>query len=73
MNQDQTKGKFEQIKGKIKETWGRLTDDDIALYNGRREQFLGKLREKYGYVQEEAEAQVRKFEETQRDNMGKAA
>jgi uncharacterized protein YjbJ (UPF0337 family) len=72
MNQEEAKGKFDQLKGKIKESWGRLTDDDIALYNGKREQFLGRLREKYGYVQDEAESQLRKFEETNR-RMDKAA
>ena len=47
MNQDQMKGKGTQLKGKLKETWGRLTDDDLALFDGQRDQFLGKLQEKY--------------------------
>ena len=34
---------FNQMKGKLKETWGRLTDDDIALYEGKRDQFLGRI------------------------------
>ena len=41
MNEEQVKGKFEQLSGKIKETWGRLSDDDIALANGKTEQFFG--------------------------------
>lgn len=62
MNQDQTKGKFEQLKGKMKETWGRLTDDDLTLYEGKRDQFFGKVQEKYGLLREEAEDRVREME-----------
>lgn len=53
-----TKGTFEQLKGKIKETWGQLTDDEIALAEGKRDQFIGKLREKYGLAKEEAEQRL---------------
>lgn len=52
------KGTFEQLKGKIKETWGQLTDDEIALAEGKRDQFIGKLREKYGLAKEEAEQRL---------------
>ncbi|MDP9127205.1 MAG: CsbD family protein [Pseudomonadota bacterium] len=62
MNKDQATGKFEQLKGKIKETWGRLSDDDIALYRGKQEQFYGKLQEKYGVAREEAEKRLSEFE-----------
>ncbi len=63
MNTDQVKGNFEQLKGKIKESWGRLSDDDVALYNGKREQFLGKVKEKYGIMREEAEEKLKDLEE----------
>lgn len=62
MNQDQVKGKFEQLSGKIKETWGRLTDNDIALANGKREQFLGKLQEVYGLTKEDAQKRFEALE-----------
>ena len=62
MNQNQMEGNWEQFKGKIKESWGKLTDDDIALYNGKRQQFFGKLQEKYGIAQEEAEKRIGEFE-----------
>jgi uncharacterized protein YjbJ (UPF0337 family) len=55
MNQDQMQGKFEQIRGKIKETWGRLTEDDITLANGQMEQFLGKVQQAYGLTKEAAQ------------------
>jgi uncharacterized protein YjbJ (UPF0337 family) len=50
------------MKGKLKESWGRLTDDDVALYNGKRDQFLGRLQEKYGLMKEEAEDRVKQLE-----------
>ncbi|MBY0407541.1 MAG: CsbD family protein [Rickettsiales bacterium] len=58
MNKDTMEGKFEQFKGKIKETWGRLTDDEIALFNGKKDQFFGKVQEKYGVAKEEAQKRM---------------
>jgi len=63
MNNDQAEGNFKQLKGKIKETWGKLTDDDIALFNGQRDQFFGKLQEQYGIAKEEAEKKIKALEE----------
>lgn len=64
MNREQAEGKFDQIKGKLKETWGKLSDNDITLYNGQREQFLGKLKEHYGLAKEEAEKKIKALEDT---------
>jgi len=66
MNQDQVKGKSTQLKGKLKETWGRLTDDEVSLYEGQRDQFFGKLQEKYGLMREEAEDRIREMERAQK-------
>jgi uncharacterized protein YjbJ (UPF0337 family) len=55
MNREQFEGNWHQLKGKLKEKWGKLTDDDIAIINGKYEQFLGKLMQKYGYSKEQAE------------------
>ena len=55
MNKEQTDGLFEQVKGGIKSTWGKLTDDDIMMYNGQREKFFGKVKEHYGLAKEETE------------------
>ena len=63
MNQEQTDGKIQQFKGKLKETWGKLTDNDITLYSGQRDQFLGKLKEHYGLEKENAEKQLKTLEE----------
>jgi uncharacterized protein YjbJ (UPF0337 family) len=61
MNKEQIEGKFEQLKGEIKKTWGKLTDDDIMLFNGQQDAFYGKVKEHYGIAREAAETQVKKF------------
>jgi uncharacterized protein YjbJ (UPF0337 family) len=58
MNQDQMQGKASQLRGKIKETWGRLSDNDVALAEGKQEQFFGKLHETYGLVKEDAQKRL---------------
>ena len=73
MNTDQVKGQATQIAGKLKETWGKLTDDDRALYSGQRDQFLGKVQEKYGIAKEAAEKQLRSLEQAHRDSTKNAA
>ncbi|HZO57900.1 MAG TPA: CsbD family protein [Bryobacteraceae bacterium] len=62
MNWDQIEGNWAQFKGKVREQWGRLTDDDIDIINGKREQLVGRVQEAYGCMREEAEKQVREFE-----------
>jgi len=62
MNKEQVDGKFEQIKGEIKKTWGKLTDDDVLLYNGKQDLFFGKMKEKYGIAKEVVEARIKAFE-----------
>lgn len=61
MNSDQAAGNWKQVKGKLKEQWGKLTDDEIDQLEGRGEQLAGKLQEKYGVTREEAERQAREF------------
>jgi len=51
-------GNWRQFKGKVKEQWGKLTDDDLDVIAGKREQLLGKIQERHGLSQEEAEKQV---------------
>jgi uncharacterized protein YjbJ (UPF0337 family) len=63
MNKDQMAGSWKQIKGKVKEQWGKLTDDEIAQLEGHSEQLAGRLQEKYGLAREEAERQAREFRE----------
>ncbi len=61
MNSDRTAGQWKQIKGRIKEQWGRLTDDEIAQLEGNGEQLVGRLQERYGLAREEAERQAKEF------------
>jgi uncharacterized protein YjbJ (UPF0337 family) len=58
MNSDQLKGKWKQMKGSVRERWGKLTDDDIDVINGQNEQLVGKIQEKYGIAKDEAQRQV---------------
>jgi len=62
MNQDIIKGKWSQLSGKLKEKWGKLTDDDINQLDGHREYLVGKLQERYGIAKEQADVQVNEFE-----------
>ena len=61
MNSDILKGEWTQLKGRIRQQWGRFTDDDIARINGDREVLLGKLQEIYGRTREEAEAELERW------------
>lgn len=63
MNKEQIDGKVTRLQGKIKETWGKLTDNDIALYSGKRDQFFGKLKEHYGLAKEDAEKKLKALED----------
>lgn len=58
MNKDVFEGKWKQIRGQVKETWGDLTDDELDQIAGRYDQLVGLLQEKYGYRRQEAEAEV---------------
>ncbi len=59
MNSDQLQGKWQQVKGAVKEKWGKLTNDDLDMIAGRQEQLLGKIQERYGITKEEAAKQLR--------------
>ncbi|HUF38149.1 MAG TPA: CsbD family protein [Anaerolineales bacterium] len=63
INEDILKGKWTQFRGTMRETWGKLTDDDLDQIAGRWEQLVGTIQEKYGYTREEAEEQVENFME----------
>ena len=58
MNWDQIAGNWKQAKGKVKEKWGKLTDDDLNVIEGKKVQLLGKLQERYGYYKEQAEKEL---------------
>lgn len=58
MNSDQMQGKWKQVKGSVKEKWGKLTDDDLTTINGQSEQLVGKIQERYGIARDAAQKQV---------------
>lgn len=58
MNWDEISGKWTQLKGKARQQFGKLTDDDMAQINGKREELVGKIQERYGIGKEEAEKRV---------------
>lgn len=61
MNWDQVEGKWKQYKGQAKEKWGKLTDDDLDVVDGRRQQLVGRLQERYGIAKDAAEQQADEF------------
>jgi uncharacterized protein YjbJ (UPF0337 family) len=62
MNWDTVKGDWKQFRGKIKEQWGKLTDDDLDQIEGKRDQLLGCVQKRYGIARDEAEKQLKTFE-----------
>jgi len=61
MNTDRMSGNWKQLKGKIKEKWGKLTDDDLRVIEGKQDQLAGKLQERYGYAKEQARKEADQF------------
>lgn len=58
MNWDRIEGNWKQIAGSVKARWGKLTDDHLAVIEGKRERLLGRIQEAYGVSAEEAEKQL---------------
>ena len=58
MNWDQVAGSWKQTKGKIREKWGKLTDDDLDVIAGKRDQLVGRLQERYGMARDEAQREA---------------
>lgn len=61
MNWNQIEGDWKQFSGRIKEKWGKLTDDEVTTIAGQREQLIGRLQERYGYEKEQAKKEVNEF------------
>jgi uncharacterized protein YjbJ (UPF0337 family) len=63
MNWEQIQGNWMQMRGRAKQRWGKLTDDDLDVIEGRREELIGRLQTRYGIAKEEAERQVKEWAE----------
>lgn len=61
MNEDSVKGKWTEMKGKVKQQWGKLTDNDVTQMQGSYEELSGKLQKTYGYQKDEAKKEIDKF------------
>ena len=61
MNWDKIEGSWKQFKGKLREQWGRLTEDDVTVIEGKREKLVGKIQERYGITRDEADREVREW------------
>jgi uncharacterized protein YjbJ (UPF0337 family) len=68
MNRDRIEGNWKIMKGKVKEQWGKLTDDDLDVIAGKRDQMIGRIQERYGCQRDEAERQVDAFWDRYDDN-----
>ncbi len=62
MNKITMEGDWLQLKGKVRETWGKLTEDDVDVIAGKRDQLVGKLKERYGKSAEMVDREVQDFE-----------
>ena len=62
MNELTIEGNWQNLKGKVREQWGKLTDDDVDVIAGKRDQLVGKIKEKYGKTLEEVDREVTDFE-----------
>jgi uncharacterized protein YjbJ (UPF0337 family) len=67
MNKDQAAGGWKELKGKIKQQWGKLTDDDLTVLEGSAEELSGRIQKRYGIAKEEAETQIKTFRDTNND------
>jgi uncharacterized protein YjbJ (UPF0337 family) len=62
MSWNKVEGNWNQFKGKVKEKWGELTDDELDQIAGKRDILIGKIQEKYGLAEDEAEKRIKEFE-----------
>jgi uncharacterized protein YjbJ (UPF0337 family) len=61
MNRDTLKGQWMQLKGKVRQQWGKLTDDEVDQMQGNIEMLIGKIQERYGYERDKAEQEVERW------------
>jgi len=61
MNKDRIEGNWKQLKGKVKQQWGKLTDDDLEEIEGNYEMLSGRLQEAYGISRDEAEKRIKEW------------
>lgn len=73
MNWDMAQGDWKQFKGKVKAQWGKLADDQLDVIAGKRVELAGKIQSAYGISKDEAEKQIKKFEDMNKDDRPKSS
>ena len=58
---DILQGRWLELKGLVKQRWGKLTDDDVARLTGKRDELIGILQQRYGFGKEQAELEINKW------------
>jgi uncharacterized protein YjbJ (UPF0337 family) len=58
MNWDRIEGNWKEFKGKVQKKWGKLTDDDLSVVQGKREELAGRLQQRYGFAKDQAEKEI---------------
>lgn len=58
MNWDRIEGNWKQFAGRVKQQWGKLTDDEIARVNGSRDQLEGIIQARYGYAKDQVKKDI---------------
>jgi uncharacterized protein YjbJ (UPF0337 family) len=61
MNREYLRGNWNQLKGKVRRQWGKLTDDELDIIQGDQEILIGKIQEHYGRSRDQAEREVREW------------
>ena len=57
-NQDILNGRWHDVKGLVRQQWGKLTDDDFTRLSGKTEELAGVLQQRYGYGRTQAEIEI---------------
>ena len=60
-SQDILRGKWHELKGQVKQQWGKLTDDDLTRLSGKTEELAGILQQRYGYGKAPAELEINQW------------
>jgi uncharacterized protein YjbJ (UPF0337 family) len=58
MNWDRVEGNWKTFQGQVRQKWGKLTDDDMGVIEGKRTELAGRLQQRYGYAKDEAEKNI---------------
>lgn len=67
MNWDRVEGNWKQMKGTVRQKWGKLTDSDFDQIAGKREQLIGRIQERYGISKDDAAKQVEEWSRMQKE------